>query len=119
MSLFLGREWGCHGNRLVGGVDAGAGTQFLCLNVTSSLIIQRLVEATGERRRRKRRSHVSASCAWVDGWGHLLVFLGVVTAEKKDGVRGGHNATGPNQSVKRFRCRVVTDGKAGHISSQH
>lgn len=92
MSPFLGQEWGCHGNRPVRREDAGMGTQFLCLNFTSSLIIQRLVKATGERRRRKRRSHVSALCAWVDGRRHLLVFLGVVTAEKKDGRQGGHNA---------------------------
>lgn len=99
MSPFLGREWGCHGNRLVGGEDAETGTQFLCLNFTSSLIIQRLAEATGERRRRKRRSHGSASCAWVDGWGRLLVFLGVVTAEKKNGGQGGQNAAVRGEEV--------------------
>lgn len=35
---------------------------------------------------------MSALCAWVDGRGHLLVFLGVVTAEKKAGRQGGHTA---------------------------
>lgn len=100
MSPFLGREWGCHGNRPVGREDAGTGTQFLCLNFTSSLIIQRLVQATGERRRRKRTSPVSASCARVGGRGHLLVFLGVVTAEKRDGGQGGHNAAARGEEVQ-------------------
>lgn len=56
----VGLSW----QQTVGREDAGTGTQFLCLNFTSSLIIQRLVQATGETQEEEPR--VCIVC--VGGW---------------------------------------------------